>query len=114
VRGEVPCPTAHGNPERYSDEQPADDARARLPSRRRRQLAPPEADRLQHREVVPRPARREQQQVGERRAREHRDEQHYEDGMARVQKARAEDPDRHRPAPTAVARYEVYGRVTPS
>jgi hypothetical protein len=36
------------------------------------------------------------------------DEAHYEDGMARVQKARAADPDRHRPSPTSVGRFEVY------
>jgi hypothetical protein len=31
--------------------------------------------------------------------------------MARVQEFRAKDPDRRRPAPTSVARFEVYGSV---
>jgi heme-degrading monooxygenase HmoA len=39
------------------------------------------------------------------------DEESYQAGMARVQKARERDPDRHRPAPTSVARFEVYGSI---
>ena len=40
------------------------------------------------------------------------DEEQYQKGMAFVQDARAADPDRRRPSPTTVARFEVYGSIS--
>jgi len=39
-------------------------------------------------------------------------QEQYDAGMARIQEARAKDPDRRRPGPSSVARLEVYGSVT--
>jgi heme-degrading monooxygenase HmoA len=38
-------------------------------------------------------------------------QEHYAAGMAQVAEARAKEPGRRRPAPTAVGRFEVYGSV---
>jgi hypothetical protein len=39
-------------------------------------------------------------------------QEQYDAAMARVQQARTKNPGRHRPAPSSVARFEVYGSVT--
>ncbi len=40
------------------------------------------------------------------------DEARFQVGMAQIQAAREKDPDRHRPAPTSVSRFEIYGSTT--
>lgn len=39
-------------------------------------------------------------------------QEQFDTGMARIQEARAADTGRHRPAPSSVARFEVYGSVS--
>ena len=39
------------------------------------------------------------------------DDEHFQAGMAGVQEAREREPDRNRPAPTSVQRFEIYGAV---
>jgi hypothetical protein len=38
-------------------------------------------------------------------------EEQFTAGMANLQEARAKEPDRNRPAPTSVQRFEIYGSV---
>jgi hypothetical protein len=38
-------------------------------------------------------------------------QEQYDAGIARIQEARAKDPDRRRPPPSSVARFEIYGSV---
>lgn len=40
-------------------------------------------------------------------------EEAYQAGVSQIQEERAKDPDRHRPVPTSVNRYEIYGAVSP-
>ncbi|MDX6254635.1 MAG: hypothetical protein QOJ11_969 [Frankiales bacterium] len=39
------------------------------------------------------------------------DEEHWRVGVAGIAAARALDPERHRPAPASVTRFEIYGSV---
>ncbi len=38
-------------------------------------------------------------------------QEEYDAGMTLVQQARSANPDRHRPAPSSVGRFEIYGSV---